>query len=90
MLLTRCPSFFPSSTHQTARGVARMAVNEILGADVETGGVWDPLKFSKDEGSLYRYRAVGTFPPPPLPHSLPPSPPVLLLRGIYMLDEWNE
>lgn len=35
-----------------------MAVNEILGADVETGGVWDPLKLSKDEGQLYRYRAV--------------------------------
>jgi len=24
-----------------------MAVNDILGADVETGGVWDPLGFSK-------------------------------------------
>lgn len=30
----------------------------MLGADVETGGVWDPLKLSKDEGQLYRYRAV--------------------------------
>lgn len=35
-----------------------MAVNDILGADVETGGVWDPLKLAKDEGSLYRNRAV--------------------------------
>jgi hypothetical protein len=25
------------------RGVARMAVDEMLGADVETGGVFDPL-----------------------------------------------
>ncbi|TFJ85196.1 hypothetical protein NSK_003619 [Nannochloropsis salina CCMP1776] len=40
------------------RGMTRMAVNDILGSDVETGGVWDPLNFSKDEGSLYRYRAV--------------------------------
>jgi len=38
--------------------MTRMAVNDILGSDVETGGVWDPLNFSKDEGSLYRYRAV--------------------------------
>jgi hypothetical protein len=59
-----------------------MAVNEILGADVETGGVWDPLKFSKDEGSLYRYRAVGTFSHP----SLPPSLPLLLLLFFSFVD----
>jgi hypothetical protein len=35
-----------------------MAVQDILGADVETRGVFDPLGLSKDEGSLYRYRAV--------------------------------
>eukprot|EP00953_Heterococcus_sp_UTEX-ZZ885_P002841 2060-Heterococcus_DN1.PRE.2 len=35
-----------------------MAVSDMLGADVETGGVWDPLGFSKDEASLFRRRAV--------------------------------
>jgi light-harvesting complex I chlorophyll a/b binding protein 1 len=28
------------------------------GASVETGGVWDPLGFARDEDSLYKYRAV--------------------------------
>jgi len=35
-----------------------MAVNDLIGADVETGGVWDPLGLSKDEASLYRNRAT--------------------------------
>ena len=30
----------------------------MLGADVETGGVWDPLGFSKDESTLYRSRLI--------------------------------
>ncbi|GAB5035504.1 light harvesting complex protein [Nannochloropsis oceanica] len=57
--LAMASAFVPAAPKMSrTRGVARMAVNEILGADVETGGVWDPLNFSKDEGSLYRYRAV--------------------------------
>ncbi|CEM02552.1 unnamed protein product [Vitrella brassicaformis CCMP3155] len=40
------------------RTAPRMAVEDMIGADVETRGVWDPLGFSKDESSLYRYRAV--------------------------------
>ncbi|CAM9559314.1 unnamed protein product [Discosporangium mesarthrocarpum] len=39
-------------------GSMKMAVNDMLGADVETKGVWDPLGFSKDEASLFRRRAV--------------------------------
>ncbi|CAM9507144.1 unnamed protein product [Choristocarpus tenellus] len=39
-------------------GAMKMAVNDMLGADVETKGVWDPLGFSKDEASLFRRRAV--------------------------------
>ncbi|CEM27246.1 unnamed protein product [Vitrella brassicaformis CCMP3155] len=36
----------------------KMSVEEMIGADVETGGVFDPLKFSEDEASLFRRRAV--------------------------------
>lgn len=36
----------------------RMSVQDLIGADVETSGVWDPLGFSKDESALYKYRAV--------------------------------
>lgn len=35
-----------------------MAVNDMLGADVETKGVYDPLGFGKDDASLFRRRAV--------------------------------
>lgn len=35
-----------------------MAVQDMIGSDVETGGVWDPLGLSKDESSLYRNRMV--------------------------------
>lgn len=51
-------AFMPAAPRVSRGRTVTMAVNEILGADVETGGVWDPLNFSKDEGSLYRYRAV--------------------------------
>ena len=30
----------------------------MIGSDVETGGVFDPLGFSKDVNSLYKYRSV--------------------------------
>jgi light-harvesting complex I chlorophyll a/b binding protein 1 len=30
----------------------------MLGSDIETGGAFDPLGFSKDEDALYRYRQV--------------------------------
>jgi len=36
----------------------RMAVNEMIGSDVETGGVFDPLGLAKDEASLYRSRLI--------------------------------
>lgn len=35
-----------------------MAVNDMLGADVETNGVFDPLGYGKDDASLFRRRAV--------------------------------
>ena len=56
-LLGVCSAFVTPSMPRT-RGVARMAVNDLIGADVETGGVWDPLGLSKDEASLYRNRAT--------------------------------
>jgi len=39
-------------------GAVKMAVEDMLGADVETNGVWDPVGFSSDEASLFRRRAV--------------------------------
>ncbi|CAM9642540.1 unnamed protein product, partial [Phaeothamnion confervicola] len=38
----------------TASSALTMAVSDMLGADVETGGVWDPLGLSG--GNLYKYR----------------------------------
>eukprot|EP00752_Nemacystus_decipiens_P013450 g11912.t1 len=35
-----------------------MSIREMIGADVESGGLFDPLGFSKDEPSLFRRRAV--------------------------------
>uniref|UniRef100_A0A0G4HJ46 Uncharacterized protein n=1 Tax=Chromera velia CCMP2878 TaxID=1169474 RepID=A0A0G4HJ46_9ALVE len=34
------------------------AAEGMLGSDVETGGVFDPLGFAKDEASLYKYRTI--------------------------------
>lgn len=44
-----------------------MSVADMVGSDVETGGVFDPLGFSKDEASLFRRRAVVRKPIPVLP-----------------------
>lgn len=41
-----------------APATTRMAVNDMLGGDVETDGVFDPLGFGKDDESLFRRRAV--------------------------------
>ncbi|CAM9827992.1 unnamed protein product, partial [Hapterophycus canaliculatus] len=38
--------------------VLEMSIREMIGADVETGGLFDPLGFSKDEPALFRRRAV--------------------------------
>ncbi|CAM9533118.1 unnamed protein product, partial [Scytosiphon promiscuus] len=38
--------------------VVNMSIREMIGADVETGGLFDPLGFSKDEPALFRRRAV--------------------------------
>merc|ERR1711908_3202 len=54
------PSSFPQASNQalSRSKTMTMAVDDILGADVETGGVWDPWGFSKDESQLYRRRVV--------------------------------
>ena len=36
----------------------KMSVEDMIGASVETGGVWDPLGYAKDDESLFKYRAV--------------------------------
>lgn len=47
-----------STTALSRANTMTMAVDDILGADVETGGVWDPWGLSKDESQLYRRRVV--------------------------------
>ncbi|CAM9547973.1 unnamed protein product [Ectocarpus sp. 8 AP-2014] len=42
----------------TSATMTKMAVNDMLGADVETDGVFDPLGYGKDDASLFRRRAV--------------------------------
>jgi hypothetical protein len=60
-----CNAFVPTSFSGTALQTARvssaavkMSVEDMVGASVETGGVWDPAGFAKDDDSLYKYRAV--------------------------------
>eukprot|EP00904_Undaria_pinnatifida_P005896 jgi/Undpi1/2436/HiC_scaffold_13.g05817.m1 len=43
---------------QRTSATTKMAVNDMLGADVETDGVFDPLGYGKDDASLFRRRAV--------------------------------
>lgn len=50
-------TLLPSTRHSTATAT-KMAVNDMLGADVETDGVFDPLGYGKDDASLFRRRAV--------------------------------
>ncbi|CAM9662626.1 unnamed protein product [Ascophyllum nodosum] len=46
----------------TRPGYVRMSVNDMLGADVESNGIFDPLGVSADEPSLFRRRADGVQP----------------------------
>jgi len=54
------PSAFNGAQLTAARSstAMKMSVDSMIGADVETGGVWDPLGFAKDDEALYKYRAV--------------------------------
>ena len=36
--------------------INKQSVNDLIGADTETGGVWDPLGLSQNEASLRKYR----------------------------------
>lgn len=36
-------AFMAPMAPRTRRGVVRMSVDDLIGADRETGGVWDPL-----------------------------------------------
>ena len=42
----------------TASSAVSMSAEDMVGADVESKGVWDPLGLSKNEDSLYKYRAA--------------------------------
>ncbi|CAM9180924.1 unnamed protein product [Ascophyllum nodosum] len=56
------PSAFTGSQIARVQGTnsaaPRMAVNDMLGADVETKGVFDPLGFGKNDELLFRRRVV--------------------------------
>ena len=54
------PSVFSGSRTPVGRTSTTMdlAVEDMLGADVETAGVWDPFGFAKDTESLYRRRCT--------------------------------
>lgn len=56
--LAAANAFVVPAPRMGRRGLVQMAVQDMIGADVETKGVWDPLNFSKNEESLYRYRQV--------------------------------
>lgn len=57
-LLTGTTAFTPLTRAPVGRSSLTMdvAVEDMLGADVETAGVWDPFGFSKDTEALYRRR----------------------------------
>jgi len=57
-LATGASAFAPARA-PAARTTSLTAVEDMLGADVETAGVWDPLNFAKDgEEALYRRRCT--------------------------------
>jgi len=62
-------------------------ISVITGADVETGGIFDPLNFSKDADKLDKFRAVELkHGASSLPPSLPPSLPSFLAAWRGSLD----
>ncbi|KAG5191790.1 light harvesting complex protein [Tribonema minus] len=55
------PSSFAGSALKVASTSStslKMSVDELIGADTETSGVWDPAGFAKDDAALYKYREV--------------------------------
>lgn len=58
-LVGAAAAFAPARVARTSRTAVNMAVEDMLGADVETAGVWDPFGYVKDgEETLMRRRAV--------------------------------
>mmetsp|Transcript_13800 Transcript_13800/g.19512 ORF Transcript_13800/g.19512 Transcript_13800/m.19512 type:complete len:218 (+) Transcript_13800:61-714(+) len=53
-------SFSGRSVQQVSKQTSQMKMSAegMIGADVETGGVFDPLGYSKDESKLDKFRAV--------------------------------
>jgi hypothetical protein len=53
------PPTSPRQARVTSTTALKMsAADDLIGASVETSGVWDPAGFAKDEASLYKYRQV--------------------------------
>eukprot|EP00616_Rhizochromulina_sp_CCMP1243_P009872 CAMPEP_0118973606 /NCGR_PEP_ID=MMETSP1173-20130426/10562_1 /TAXON_ID=1034831 /ORGANISM="Rhizochromulina marina cf, Strain CCMP1243" /LENGTH=212 /DNA_ID=CAMNT_0006923287 /DNA_START=23 /DNA_END=661 /DNA_ORIENTATION=+ len=61
-LVASAAAFVPSSPAGHASRTlptVKASVEDMLGADIETGGLWDPFNFAKDgEAALYRRRCV--------------------------------
>lgn len=63
LLLVGASAFAPirpagQTASRASAGAMRAVVDDMIGADVETNGVWDPLGLAADEASLFRRRAV--------------------------------
>lgn len=46
----------PSHSHTQHTYKYTQSVNDLIGSDTETGGVWDPLGLSQNEAALRKYR----------------------------------
>jgi len=58
-LVTAAFAFSAPVTHRAAsRAAVRMGIEDLYGADVETGGFFDPAGFSKNEDQLVKYRTA--------------------------------
>ncbi|EWM28183.1 light harvesting complex protein [Nannochloropsis gaditana] len=60
-LLSSAAAFIPATFNTGKSSYARKnlvvaSVSDLIGADTETGGIWDPLGLSQNEGSLRKYR----------------------------------
>lgn len=60
-LLSSAAAFIPATfntgkTSYARKNVVVASASDMIGADTETGGIWDPLGLSQNEGSIRKYR----------------------------------
>lgn len=56
--LAQTRAFLPTRQEGRKLASSKAALSDMLGGDVETFGVWDPLGFGKNESQLFRRRCV--------------------------------